>query len=231
MPVGTVGAGRGIDGADDLGELVATGGVPKGNGAGIKVDLIDTVVPDTGLHGGVPLLGRVGHPLQRGVAGTTAAAGQAVLQLGKVGLEEGDLVLAGDGRGIGVLAHDGEVVVERAGGDGAGVRGLGDELGTAHGLALPVGGGGQRDLGTLGDGAIIGVGVGRVEGDVVGGVAGTVNVPLVLADLVGPGPVFQRGDGHVIEAARPYGGTRGSKADEVGSDGSESGMLDHFGGV
>lgn len=142
MPVSTVGAGRGADSADDLGELVTTGRVPKRNGTGIKVDLVDAVVPHTRLHGDVPLLGRVGHPFQGGVAGATAAAAQAILQLGKVRLEEGNLVLPGDRGRVGVLAHDGEVVVQRAGGDGAGVGRLGDELGTTHGLALPVGGGG-----------------------------------------------------------------------------------------
>lgn len=205
--------------------------MPEANGAGIKVDLVDTVVPDTSLHGGVPLLCGVGHPLQSGITGATAAAGQAVLQFGEVRLEEGDLVFAGDGRGVGVLAHDGEVVVQRAGGDGAGVRSLGDELGTAHGLALPVGGRGQGNLGALGGGSIIGVGICGIKGNVVGGVASTIDVPLVLADLVGPRPVFQGGNSHVIEAARPHGGTSGSKADEVGSDGSESGVLDHFGGL
>lgn len=231
MPVGAVGAGRGADSADDLGELVAAGRVPKGHGASIKVDLVDAVVPHASLHGDVPLLGRVGHPFQGGVAGAAAAAGQAVLQLGEVRLEKGNLVLAGDGGGVGVLTHDGEVVVQRAGGDGAGVRRLGDEFGTTHGLALPVGGGGQRDLCALGAGAIIGVGVGRVKGNVVGGVAGTVNVPLVLADLVGPRPVLEGGNGHVIEAARPHGGACGGKTDEVGSESSESGLLDHFGGM
>lgn len=57
MPVGTVGAGRGRDGADNLGQLVATSRVPEGHGAGVKVDFVDAVVPDTSLHGDVPLLG------------------------------------------------------------------------------------------------------------------------------------------------------------------------------
>lgn len=205
--------------------------MPEGDGAGIKVDLVDAVVPDARLHGDVPLLGRVGHPPEGGVAGAAAAAGQAVLQLGEVRLEEGDLVLARDRGAVGVLAHEREVVVQGARGDGARVVDLGDQLRAAHGLALPVRGIGQRDLGALAAGAVGRVGVAGVEADVVGGVARAVDVPLVVADLVGPGPVLQGGDGHVVEATTPYGGAGGGEADELSHEGSGDRLLHHFGDV
>lgn len=144
-------------------------------------------------------------------------------------LEEGDLVLASDRGSVGILAHDGEVVVQSSGRDGAGVVDLGDQLGTAHGLAIPEGGVGQGDLGALGAGAVGWVGIAGVEANVVGGVTSPVNVPLVITDLVGPRPVLERGDGHVVEATIPHGGTRGSETNELSHEGSGDRLLHHFG--
>lgn len=229
MPVGAVGADRGGHGADGLGELVAPGGVPEADGAGVEVDLVGAVVPHAGLHGDVPLLLGVGHPPQGVVPAAAAARAEAVLQLGEVALEEGDLVLASGRGGVGVLALDREVVVQGARGDGAGVADLGDELGPAHGLAVPVGGVGQGDLGALGAGAVRRVGIAGVEGEIVAGGARAEDVPLVLAGLVRPRPVLQGGRGDVVEAAGPLSGPGGGEAGELGHEGQDDGLLHHLG--
>lgn len=54
------------------------------------------------------------------------------------------------------------------------------------------------------------------------------DVPLVRADLVGPGPVGQRGDGQVVEAAIPNLGSGGGQTHEVGGEDSEGGLLHHL---
>lgn len=161
MPVGAVGADAGFDGLDGLGEGVGSRRVPEAHGAGVKVDLVGKVVPDAGLEGRLPLARRGGEPLQ------LVGGGAAVLELGEVRLEEGDLVLALGRGGVGVLALEREVVVQGARGDGAGVRDGGDQLGPAHVLAVPVGGVVEGDLCALG-GTRPG-GVGR-EVEVRGGV-------------------------------------------------------------
>lgn len=225
VPVGAVGADAGADGLDGLDELVGAGRVPEADGAGVKVDLVGKVVPDAGLEGGVPLALRVGVPPQLVVGLARGARDPAVLELGEVRLEEGDLVLAVDRGGVGLLALHGEVVVQRARGDGARVRHGGDQLGAAHVLSVPVGGGVEGDLGALG-----GTGPGGVgrEVEVLGGVGVTVDVPLVGAGLVGPGPVGQVGDGQVVEAAIPHRGSGSGQTHEVGGESSEGGLLHHL---
>lgn len=54
------------------------------------------------------------------------------------------------------------------------------------------------------------------------------DVPLVGADLVGPGPVGQGGDGQVVEAAIPNLGSGGGQTHEVGGEDSEGGLLHHL---
>lgn len=97
-------------------------------------------MPDVGLPGDIPLGNSSNLPSQCGVAGTGGAADPARLQLSEVALEEADLVLAVQARGVGVAALDAEMVVDLSTVDGRG--GLGDQLGAAHGLAIPVGGAG-----------------------------------------------------------------------------------------
>ena len=81
--------------------------------------------------------------------------------------------------------------------------GLGDELGAPH-VAVPFRGAVNGDLGTL-----LGVGVGWVlevgrQVDVFLNRAGSVDVVLVVSDLVCPRPFVEvRTRGHVIEAAIP----------------------------
>lgn len=137
-------------------------------------------------------------PLELGVCGSRGA----VLELGEVGLEEGDLVLVG-GRGL-VLGRglDGEVVELLALVDGR--LGLGDELSAQHGLAIPLCRLVDGDLGTLLGSLVGGVLERSIEVDVVGHGAGTVDVVLVGTDGVGEGPFGQIGTGgHVVEATVP----------------------------
>lgn len=87
-------------------------------------------------------------------------------------------------RRIGPVAHHTEVVVDFALVDGRG--GLRDQLDASHGLAIPVGGAIEGELG-----ALLGDGVGRVlvgggEGDVLVDSFGAVDVVLVGPDFVAP---------------------------------------------
>lgn len=147
MPVSAVAARARSDRSNNLLEIAAASRVPETDGLTGEVDLVGDVVPDAGLPFHLPLGGASDKPLKARVLGAAGAGEQAALQLGEVRLEEGDLVLAGQRRRVLSLALDAEVVKDLAGGD-CGAR-LGDQLGAAHGLAVPVGSVGQGDLGTL----------------------------------------------------------------------------------
>lgn len=97
-------------------------------------------MPDVSLPGDIPLGNSSNLPSKRGVAGAGRAADPARLQLSEVALEEADLVLAVQARGISIAALDAEMVVDLSAVDGR--CGLGDQLSAAHGLAIPVGGAG-----------------------------------------------------------------------------------------
>lgn len=228
MPVSTVGAGGSGNSGNDKAEIVSTGRVVELDSLGVKVDSVGNVVPDIGGPvGNVPLRDAADHPVE-GVGGGFGGTGkQTRLQLGEVGLEETDLVLLGLRRGVGGRVLQGEVVVDLAGVDGSGR--LGDEFGPAHGLALPVAGVVDGDLGT-----ILAGGVGRVL--VVGGnvdvsvlFAGSVDVVLVRADSVAKGPCGELSCGGGVEAAVPEDGAGKGRlcADQGGSQKSGSGWV-HF---
>lgn len=208
MPVSTVAAGAGSLRSNNLGQGIAAGRVPETDSVGVKVDLVGNVVPHVGVPVDAPLGLATNAPPQQGIRSASGARLPAGLELGKVALEEGDLVLAGKGRGVGVLAHEREVVEDLALVDGG--RGLGDQLGTAHGLAVPEGRLVEGDLGTL-----AGARVGRVleagrEVDVGGDLGRTVDVVLVRADLAAPRPLAEvGGGGEVVEAAIPENGAGG----------------------
>lgn len=129
-------------------------------------------MPDVSFPGNVPLGSSSNLPSQRRVAGSGRATDPARLQLGEMALEEADLVLAVQARGVGGATLDAEMVVDLAAVDGRG--GLRDQLRAAHGLAIPVSGAGQADLGALRGAAVGGVLVAGVEVDVFGDGAGSV---------------------------------------------------------
>jgi hypothetical protein len=81
--------------------------------------------------------------------------------------------------------------------------GLRDQLRTPHAIVVPHGRGVDGDLCTLRRPRVRRVLVAGIEVDVVGGVAGTVDVPLILTDLVGPGPFVEVGSGGIITARLP----------------------------
>lgn len=228
MPISTVAAGAGGLGSDDLHKRIAAGRVPETNSVGVEVDLVGNVVPHTGVPVDAPLGLATDAPPQQGVGDARGTGLPAGLELGKVALEEGDLVLAGGGGGVGVLAHKGEVVKDLALVDGG--RGLGDQLGTAHVLAVPVGRVVEGDLG-----ALVGATVGRVlvagrEVDVGGDLGRPVDVVLVGADLVAPRPLVQVGrGGEVVEAAIPENGAS-RDGQSLGQEASKNRELHRGGG-
>jgi hypothetical protein len=142
------------------------------SGEGGYYNLIGNVVPDVSIPVDAPLGVSSNVPSQQRVAGASFAADPASLQLGEMALEEADLVFAEQARWVGRAALDAEVVEDVTTVDGSG--GLRDQLGAAHGLAVPVGRAGQGDLGTLLGAAIGGVLVAGVEVDVLGDGAGSV---------------------------------------------------------
>ena len=85
----------------------------------------------------VPLALPADLPPQIGVARARRAADEPVLHLGEVALEEVHLVLERGAGCVGIAALHAEVVVDLALVDGR--RGLGDKLGPAHVLPVPVG--------------------------------------------------------------------------------------------
>lgn len=147
VPISTVAGSAGGDRLDHLGQGIAASGMPEANGAGIEVDLVGDVVPDIGLPLNIPLSLAIDHPAQVGVGLILATAEPASLELGEVALEEGNLMLLGGGGGVDVGALDAEVVVDTALVDGS--LCLGNQLGTAHVLAIPEGRLVQGDFDTL----------------------------------------------------------------------------------
>lgn len=228
VPVSTVAAGAGGLGSDNPDKIIAAGRVPETHSVGRKVDLVGNVVPHAGVPVDAPLGLATDAPPQQGVRDARGARLPAGLEFGEVALEEGDLVLAGGGRGVGILAHQREVVEDLALVDGG--RGLGDQLGTAHVLAVPVGRVVEGDFGTL-----VGAGVGRVlvaggEIDIGGDLGRTVDVVLVRADLVAPRPLVEvGGGGEVVEAAIPENGT-GRDGKSLGHEASKDRELHRNGG-
>lgn len=220
MPVGAVGAGAGLDGGHLSGQGVAAGRVPETDGAGSKVDLVGNVVPDISSPLDTPLGLAANAPPKQSVRDARGAREPTGLELGEVAFEEGDLVLPGGGRGVDVLSHQGEVVVDLALVDGSG--GLGDQLGAAHVLAVPVGRVVERDLGSLPGTSVGWVLVVRREVDIGRHRRRPVDVVLVRANLVAPGPLVQIGRrGHVVEAAIPQDGAcrdRQHLGDETGEN-------------
>ena len=186
MPVCAVGRGGDGDRTRGLHERVGTRAVVKGDGVGGEVDAVGDVVPDHRVESRAPLAHAVDVPSQTSVARAGLAADQAVLHLREVALEEVDLVLERGARGVGAGAHHAEVVKDLAGVDGG--RGLRDELGAAHVLAVPVRGRVDGHLYSLFGGCVGGVLVAWGEVDVFGDGAAAVDVVLVRRDLVGPRP-------------------------------------------
>ena len=110
-------------------------------------DFVGNVVPDIGRPDYIPFADTTDHPSQVRVGGSTRTTDQAVFHLGEVALEEVDLMLEGRVWGIGVRSLHAEVVENFARVDSS--FGLGDELGSAHVLAIPVGGRVNAHFGTL----------------------------------------------------------------------------------
>jgi hypothetical protein len=81
-----------------------------------------------------------------------------------MGLEEADLMFSVDGRGISHVVHDAEVIPDSSLVDCC--SRLGNQFSSAHGLAIPEGGGIQGELGAMGAARVGGILVGGVEVDV-----------------------------------------------------------------
>lgn len=173
----------GLEGTGGQLERVGTSRVPEGDLLAREVDLVGNVMPDTGLPESLPLALAADHPLQVGVLVALLAVDPSVLHLGEVGLEEVDLMLMEDARGVLVAAHHGEVVEDLALVD----RGLGlrNQLRPPH-VAVPLGRRVDGDLRALLRAGIDRVLEGGSEIDIGGDGAAAVDVVLVGADLIRP---------------------------------------------
>ena len=153
VPVGAVGVCGNRDWTGGFLQGIGTSGVVELDASSAEVDTVGDVVPGVGGELGVPLRLASGVPVEVVVR---AALG-TVLHFGEVALKEVDLVLSSRRRRVGACVLHGEVVEDLALVDGG--AGLGDQLGTEHGLAVP-----RRGL-VVGDlDALLGAGVGRVLG-------------------------------------------------------------------
>lgn len=114
-------------------------GEKRGRGVG-AYNLISNVVPDASIPDDIPLGRSSNLPSQRWIARPRRATNPPRLQLREMALEEADLVLAVQARGVSGAAHDAEMVEDLPAVDGRG--GLRDQLGAAHVLPVPVGGAG-----------------------------------------------------------------------------------------
>lgn len=156
---------------------------------GNPYNLKGNIVPDASLPLRLPLAVLANHELQVRVAGAALAADPAVLELGKVALEEADLVLAADAGGVGVGPANRKMVPDLAAVDGR--RGLRDQLDAPHVLPVPVRRRVERELGPLFGHRVVGVLERGPQVDVLVHRARAVDVVLVRADLVSPGPFLK----------------------------------------
>jgi hypothetical protein len=116
-------------------------------------------VPNSRIPIRAPLCGTADVPPQQRVTRSTLPRNPPRLEFGKMGLEEADLMFSVDGRRIGGAVHDAEMIP-----DGSFVNcrcGLGNELGSTHGLTVPERGAVECKLGALGAACVCGILVGR----------------------------------------------------------------------
>lgn len=141
-------------------------------------------MPNTRIPVRAPLGIPTDIPPQQWIAGTALPGNPSRLEFGEMGLEEADLVFSVDGRRVGSVVHDAEMIPHCAFVDCCSC--LGDELGSTHGLAIPEGGAVQSELGALGATCIGGVLVRWREVDVGIYGSGSMDVVLVWTNLIGP---------------------------------------------
>jgi len=153
VEVFTVRGSRSTRVGNNLGEWVGASREPETNGAAREVDIVGKVIPGTSDKVGRPLRHTANAPVE-----LSEIRANSDLEFGKVRLEEEDLVLRGSWR-IGGRVHDGEVIVHLTGTQV--LRCLGDELGTHHGLSIPMRGRVDGQLETL---ALSGIGRVLVRG-------------------------------------------------------------------
>ena len=164
-------------------------------------DFVDDIVPLVRLKLHLPFALSTHHPLQVGVGRALIAADPAILQLSKMALEEADLMLVRRTGDICAAPLDAEVVVHCAAVDRS--LGLWNQLGAPH-IAVPFRGAVDGDFGALFGVRVAGVLVGWGQVHVRGYRTRAVDVVLVGADLVRPGPFVEvGGGGKVVEAAVP----------------------------
>src|SRR5450756_82039 len=112
-------------------------------------------MPDTRCPIRAPLCAPANIPSQQWIAGSALSRNPSRFELREVRLEEADLMLSVDGRGIGFFVHNTEVIPDRSLVDCCCC--LGDQFRSAHGLAVPEGSAIQGELGALSAACIGGV--------------------------------------------------------------------------
>lgn len=181
----------------------------------VKVDCISDVVPFASSEVHCPLAVSCNHPVEGVVGGARLAVKQAILHFGEGALEEAHLVFFVWRRRAGGSMLHGEVVEHLSGVDGG--RGLRDQLSPEHAIVIPDGAIVDGNLNTLLRARVGRVLVVRGQVHVFSDRTTAMNVVLVLANLVGEGPVIQKGAGSlVVEATIPQDRSRSSTSQGSG---------------
>lgn len=160
------------------------------------------------------------HPLQVGITRPLLPANPSTFEFRKMAFKETNLMFPVDARRVLIAPHDRKMVVHFPFVNR--LVGLRDQFDASHVLPIPVCCVVERELGALPGDGVVGVFVGWGKGDVFVYGPGAVDVVLVGADLVGPGPFVEvGGGGEVVEAAVPEeGGVGGGERRQGGEEGS-----------
>jgi len=177
------------DGGVHLSERGGPIGCKQRASAGAEVDVVREVVPIARDELGAPLRVGVDVPSKGVVRGSGLTVNESVLDLGKMTLEESNLMLVVGARRVGRRSHQGEVVEEFTRSKVR--RRLRDDFGTLHGLPVPERRAINCDLDSLSIASICRILVAGRESEVIRRRLGAVDIPLPRLDLVGERPLVK----------------------------------------
>lgn len=131
-------------------------------------------MPNTSSPISAPLTSRTSIPSQQRITRTRFPTDPTTLHLGEMTLEEGDLMFSVNTWGVGCGMHHTEMVVDLSASNSS--LGLGNQLGTTHGLPVPEGGFVDGNLCSEGGSGVGGVLVAAIDGNIAAEITRTMLV-------------------------------------------------------